>query len=69
MGRAEDEDPFGMARPKAPVAHEIGQPLETLSVAELEERVALLHAEIARLQAVRDSKEASRKAADSFFKS
>jgi len=27
-----DDDPFGMAPPKKPATHEIGQPLDTLSV-------------------------------------
>ncbi|GGC64180.1 DUF1192 domain-containing protein [Chelatococcus reniformis] len=54
-------------RPKPPV-HEIGQDLATLSLAELDERVAALTAEIERLKAARTRKEASRNAADSVFK-
>ena len=57
------------ARPKKPVAHEIGQPLDTLSLSELAERVALLHEEIARLEEVSKKKSAASAAADAFFKS
>jgi uncharacterized small protein (DUF1192 family) len=60
---ADEED-----RPRKKVTHEIGQELALLSVAELDERVALLKAEIERLQAASVSKQASRSAADKFFK-
>ena len=63
-----DDDPFGLAPVKKPPAHEIGQPLDTLSAFELGERIEVLRAEIARLEAMKDSKEASKKAADAFFK-
>ena len=69
MGRLDDEDPFGMARRKAPAAHEIGEPLDALSVEELEARIALLQGEIARLEEARGAREATRRAADAFFKS
>ena len=65
----EDDDPFGVPRPKKPATHEIGQPLDTLSVDELDERMALLKAEIARLEEARVAKQASKLAADAFFKS
>ncbi|RAI45538.1 DUF1192 domain-containing protein [Rhodoplanes roseus] len=55
-------------RPKPRRAHEIGQDLALLSVAELEERIALLREEIERLEAARDRKQASRSAADQWFK-
>ena len=61
-----DDDPFAPP-PKKP-AHEIGQPLDQLSVAEIEERVALLRAEIARLEQARNAKAASRDAAAAFFR-
>ena len=61
---APDEDD----RPKKPLAHAIGQDLALLSVGELTDRVALLRAEIARLEAAITAKEASRSAADSVFK-
>jgi uncharacterized small protein (DUF1192 family) len=55
-------------RPKKKIAHEIGQDLTLLSVGELTERVALLKEEIARLEANMKSKQASKSAADQFFK-
>lgn len=63
-----DEDPFGMMpRPKPP-AHEVGQPLDALSVHELGERIALLQAEILRLENARRAKAAASDAAASFFR-
>jgi len=67
MADFDDLDPFGKPH-KAPTSHEIGQALDSLSVDELEERIELLQAEIARLNAARASKEASKKAADAFFR-
>lgn len=55
-------------RPKRKIVHEIGQDLALLSVNELEERIALLRAEIGRLEAVMAGKQASRGVADQFFK-
>ena len=55
-------------RPKKKVAHEIGQDLTLLSVKELDERVALLKDEIGRLEADKAKKQATRSAADHFFK-
>jgi uncharacterized small protein (DUF1192 family) len=60
----DDEDD----RPKKKITHEIGQDLALLSVNELNERIALLKDEIARLEASIASKQASRSAADTFFK-
>jgi uncharacterized small protein (DUF1192 family) len=60
----EDDD-----KPKRKISHEIGQDLSLLSVAELNERVALLNAEIERLQAAVAKKRASKDAANSVFKS
>jgi uncharacterized small protein (DUF1192 family) len=60
----EDDD-----KPKRKISHEIGQDLSLLSVAELNERVALLNAEIERLQAAAAKKRASKDAANSVFKS
>jgi uncharacterized small protein (DUF1192 family) len=54
--------------PKKKPVHEIGQDLSQLSAEELRERVALLQAEIARLEADLKSKHASRTAAESVFK-
>ena len=55
-------------RPKKKISHEIGQEFSLLSVKELEERIALLREEIARLETDISRKQASRGAADQFFK-
>lgn len=55
-------------RPRKAVTHEIGQPLDTLSLADLDERIALLRAEIVRIEAARAAKQAAQGAADAFFK-
>lgn len=55
-------------RPKKKIAHEIGQDLALLSVEEISERIALLRAEIDRLDEALAKKRASRTAADQFFK-
>jgi uncharacterized small protein (DUF1192 family) len=62
-------DPFAdeQAAPK-PGRHEIGQDLSLLSIDEIDERVALLEQEIARLKEARARKEDSRAAASAFFK-
>ena len=56
-------------RPRKKITHEIGQDLSLLSVEELNERIALLTGEIARLQEAAAKKRASKDAANSFFKS
>lgn len=61
-------DPFADEKQRPRTSHEIGQDLSLLSVDELDERIAALQAEIARLEAARHAKEASRRAADAFFK-
>jgi len=53
---------------KKKVVHEIGQDLALLSVEELSERIKSLEDEIARLDAARTQKRASREVADQFFK-
>ena len=53
---------------KKPKAHEVGMLLDAMSVEELTDRIALLEAEIARLNAAIDSKKKSKSAADAFFK-
>jgi uncharacterized small protein (DUF1192 family) len=55
-------------RPKKKIVHEIGQDLTLLSVKELNERIALMQEEISRLEADIARKQASRSAADQFFK-
>lgn len=59
----EDDD-----RPAKPVAHEVGQSLDTLSLSDLDARIALLRAEITRIEAARAAKQAAQGAADAFFK-
>lgn len=53
---------------KQPKSHDVGMPLDTLSVEELEDRIALLGAEIERLRAAIADKGSSRKAAEAAFK-
>ena len=60
----EDDD-----KPRKKITHEIGQDLSLLSVEELDERVALLTAEIERLRSAEVKKRASKDAANNFFKS
>jgi uncharacterized small protein (DUF1192 family) len=55
-------------RPRKTHAHEIGQDLSPLSIEEIDRRITALHAEIERLQAARAGKQASKAAADLFFK-
>jgi len=63
MPAIDDDD-----RPKKKIVHEIGQDLALLSVEELNERIALLRDEIARLDQAAAKKRASRSTADQFFK-
>jgi uncharacterized small protein (DUF1192 family) len=55
-------------RPKPKSIHEVGQDLSMLSLGEIDERVAALQAEIERLMGARAKKDASRSAADAFFR-
>lgn len=55
--------------PKKKLPFQIGQDLSELSVGDIEEIVAELEAEIARLEAEVKQKQASKNAADAFFKS
>jgi len=54
--------------PKKKITHEMGQELALLSVTELTDRITLLKDEIARLEAEMKRKQASKSAADTFFK-
>jgi uncharacterized small protein (DUF1192 family) len=47
----------------------VGENLELMSVAELEHRVTVLESEITRVKAVIAQKQASKNAADAFFRS
>lgn len=51
-----------------PKRHEVGMPIDTMSVEELSERIGLLEAEITRLRAAIEARGATRKAADAVFK-
>ncbi len=55
-------------RPRKAVAHEIGQKLDSLSIDDLSERIALLRSEIERLEAAKTAKQAALSAAGSIFK-
>lgn len=59
-----DED-----KPKKAPAYEIGADLSTRSVEELRDYLEILEAERKRAEAMLNSKQASRQAADTFFKS
>jgi uncharacterized small protein (DUF1192 family) len=54
--------------PKKPTNMVIGENLDAISVAELEQRIQSLESEIERLKAEIAKKHASRNAADAFFK-
>ncbi|MCJ2034695.1 DUF1192 domain-containing protein [Methylobacterium sp. J-068] len=61
--RDEDE-----SRSRDSAAHRVGEPLDTLSMEDLEARIALLVSEIARLEAARDAKKAALERAGSIFR-
>jgi uncharacterized small protein (DUF1192 family) len=62
MEKDRDESP----RPAS--SHMLGQPLDALSVAEFIERIALLRAEILRLEAAMQKKQAANAAADTVIR-
>lgn len=51
-----------------PKGHEVGMPIDVMSVEELADRIALLEGEITRLRVAIDARGATRKAAESVFK-
>jgi uncharacterized small protein (DUF1192 family) len=53
---------------KKPKGHEVGMPIDTMSVEELTDRIELLQAEIARLELAIAARRKTRAAADSLFK-
>ncbi|HEY8575693.1 MAG TPA: DUF1192 domain-containing protein [Devosia sp.] len=53
---------------KKPKGHEVGMPIDTLSVEELSERIGLLEGEIERLKGAIDARVATKRAAESAFK-
>ena len=50
------------------IAHRVGEPLDTLSVEDLEERIRLLRSEVERLEAARLAKKAALERAGSLFR-
>jgi uncharacterized small protein (DUF1192 family) len=58
-----DDEPRKKQKP-----HEIGQDLALLSAGDLSERIALLHAEIDRLEAELAAKSATKTAAEALFR-
>jgi uncharacterized small protein (DUF1192 family) len=67
MPTFDDEALFGQPKPK-PATHVLGENVDTLSAPELAERIALCRREIERLEAAKAAREATRAAADAFFK-
>jgi len=56
------------AQPRKPQGYVLGQPVDAMSVAELDERMEELRREIVRLEAARAQKLAAQAAAAAFFK-
>ena len=69
MAEFDEEQIFGRKPPKLVPTHAIGQIIDDLSAAELDERIGLLEAEITRLQKAIEARHATRNAAASVFKS
>jgi uncharacterized small protein (DUF1192 family) len=67
MAEFDEEAVFGTKR-KPPAHHEIGQNLDDLSAPELSERIALLKAEIERLERAIEARYATKAAAAAAFK-
>ncbi len=53
---------------RKPKGHEVGMMLDAMSVEELEERIAMLEREIARLRTAIDARKQTRDMADALFK-
>jgi uncharacterized small protein (DUF1192 family) len=53
---------------KKPKGHEVGMPIDTMSVDELNERIETLRREIARLEEAIAARQKTKAAADSLFK-
>ena len=68
MAAFDEEAVFGKSRPKQ-TTHVLGENVDDLSAPELAERIGLLKAEIARLEAAILAREATKQAASAFFKS
>lgn len=59
---------FGDDEVQKPKGHEVGMPIDTMSVEELQERIGLLKQEIARLEQAITARNKVRSEADSLFK-
>jgi len=59
---------FGDEPVKKPKGHEVGMPIDTMSVDELQERIGTLEAEIARLREAIEARNKSKSEASSIFK-
>ena len=59
---------FDDEAPKKLKTHEVGMPIDTMSVDELNERIGLLEAEIVRLRDAIAARQKTKAAADSLFK-
>jgi len=53
---------------RRPRAHEVGMPIDTMSVEELTQRIDMLKAEIGRLEQAIAARQKTRSEADSLFK-
>ncbi len=69
MPLIDDENPFGAPPRRPPTHHELGQPLDALSIDELGARIEVLRAEIVRIEQAIAVKQATKHAADTFFRS
>ena len=67
MAALDEDSVFGQKRKPLPV-HEIGENIDALSAPELKERIALLRAEIERLEKAIEARQATRTAAQAAFK-
>jgi uncharacterized small protein (DUF1192 family) len=67
MAPLDEEAAFG-APPAKPAVHVIGENVDSLSAPELAERIELCRREIERLETAKVAREATRLAADAFFK-
>jgi uncharacterized small protein (DUF1192 family) len=67
MAGFDEEAAFGKPAPK-PATHVIGEALDALSAPELAERIELCRREIERLEAAKAAREATKAAADAFFR-
>jgi uncharacterized small protein (DUF1192 family) len=54
--------------PKKKKPHEVGMPIDTMSIDELEERIGLLEGEIVRLRQAIDARRKTKDVANSVFK-